>query len=228
MAISILSPAAPPAGRDPLQTLRAYHGLAPWSLRDLSALAGTLLEASGVVPVNVAARSRPSERTIRFYVMKGLVDPPEGRGTAAVYRYRHLLQVLGIKLRQMEGASLDALGREFADQTGDALERRVATVLGPGLPAPDELGALQSLLPARGRAGRMLRPARRLDVSEGTAERPAARSVLVRRVVVAPGAELSLDASHPLFRHVGAEEAIAQAVAGALEEAAAGLDDAGH
>ena len=49
-------------------------------------MAGTLLEASGVVPVNVAARARPSERTIRFYVMKGLVDPPEGRGTAAVYR----------------------------------------------------------------------------------------------------------------------------------------------
>ena len=223
MTISIAAPAAPSAGRDALQTLRAYHGLAPWSLRDLSALSGTLLEASGVVPVNVAARARPSERTIRFYVMKGLVDPPEGRGTAAVYRYRHLLQVLGIKLRQMEGVSLDALGREFAEQTGDMLERRVAAVLGPGLPAPDELGALQSLLPARGRSGRALRPARQTEA--GDAVVPAGpRSVLLRRVVVGPGAELALEASHPLFRHVGAEEAIARAVAAALDEAAARLD----
>lgn len=222
MAISIATPAAPPSGRDALQTLRAYHGLAPWSLRDLSALAGTLLEASGVVPVNVAARARPSERTIRFYVMKGLVDPPEGRGTAAVYRYRHLLQVLGIKLRQMEGVSLEALAREFADQTGDMLERRVAAVLGPGLPAPDELGALQSLLPARGRSARALRPARGTEPGDAVALGP--RSVLIRRVAVAPGAELALEASHPLFRHVGAEEAIARAVAAALDEAAANLD----
>ena len=134
MTIPFPLSAAGASARDPLQTLRAYHGLAPWSLRDLAAIAGTLLEASGIVPVNVAARARPSERTIRFYVMKGLVDPPEGRGTAAVYRYRHLLQVLAIKLRQMEGASLEVLAREFTDLTGDVLERRVAAVLGPGLP----------------------------------------------------------------------------------------------
>jgi MerR HTH family regulatory protein len=123
MTIPLVS-SPPVASRDTLQTLRTYHALAPWSLRDLAALAGTLLEASGVVPVNVAARARPSERTIRFYVMKGLVDPPEGRGTAAVYRYRHLLQVLGIKLRQMDGASLDVLAKEFSGLTGDILELR--------------------------------------------------------------------------------------------------------
>jgi hypothetical protein len=178
-------------------------------------MAGTLLEASGVVPVNVAARARPSERTIRFYVMKGLVDPPEGRGTAAVYRYRHLLQVLGIKLRQMDGASLDALAREFSGVTGDVLERRVATALGPGVPSPEELSALEGILPSRGRSARAIRP--RL------AESPAAgttRAVLVRRIVIAPGAELSLETGHPLFRLVGSEDIIARAVAQALEHAA--------
>jgi hypothetical protein len=212
--------AASAATRDPLNTLRSYHGLAPWSLRDLAALSGTLLEASGVVPVNVAARARPTERTIRFYVMKGLVDPPEGRGTAAVYRYRHLLQVLAIKLRQMEGASLEALAREFTDSTGDVLERRVATALGPGLPSPEELGALQSLLPVRGRSARALRP--RL-ADPDIAPAIGVRSVILRRVVVAPGAELTLDATHPLFRHAGAEERIARAVSSALEAAASDL-----
>jgi DNA-binding transcriptional MerR regulator len=220
MTIPFPISAAAGAARDPLQTLRAYHGLAPWSLRDLAAIAGTLLEASGVVPVNVAARARPSERTIRFYVMKGLVDPPEGRGTAAVYRYRHLLQVLAIKLRQMEGASLESLAREFTDLTGDVLERRVATALGPGVPTPEELGALQSLVQARGRSARALRP--RLVEPDPLPGVP--RSVLMRRVLVAPGAELSLDASHPLFRHVGAEDVIARAVADALAGAADQLE----
>ncbi|HEX9894835.1 MAG TPA: MerR family transcriptional regulator [Gemmatimonadales bacterium] len=214
MTIPLISP-APPAARDTLQTLRAYHALAPWSLRDLAALSGTLLEASGVVPVNVAARARPTERTIRFYVMKCLVDPPEGRGTAAVYRYRHLLQVLGIKLRQMDGASLDALAREFSGVTGDVLERRVATALGPGVPSPDELGALEGILPARGRSARALRP-RMADAPAAT----QVRSTLVRRIVILPGAELVLEAGHPLFRQVGSEETIARVVAQALESLA--------
>jgi hypothetical protein len=224
MTMPLSLSAASAAARDPLQTLRSYHGLAPWSLRDLAALSGTLLEASGVVPVNVAARARPTERTIRFYVMKGLVDPPEGRGTAAVYRYRHLLQVLAIKLRQMEGASLEALAREFTDSTGDVLERRVATALGPGLPSPQELGALQSLLPARGRSARALRP--RL-ADPDIAPAIGVRSVILRRVAVAPGAELTLDATHPLFRHAGAEESIARAVSAALEAAASELARSG-
>ena len=129
---------APP---DPLTTLREYRSLAPWGLRDLAALAAGILDASGVVPVNAAARARPSERTIRFYVARGLVSPPDGRGTAAVYSYRHLLQVLAIKLRQMEGATLETMTREFADLTGDLIERRVAGVLGPALPRPDRLRA---------------------------------------------------------------------------------------
>src|SRR5713101_2454370 len=104
-----LSPPTAGSALDPLATLREYHALAPWGLRDLAALAAGILDASGVVPVNAAARARPSEGTIRFYVARGLVSPPDGRGTAAVYSYRHLLQVLAIKLRQMEGATLEAM-----------------------------------------------------------------------------------------------------------------------
>lgn len=222
MTIPLPTSHAAPASRDALQMLRAYHALAPWSLRDLAALAGTLLEASGIVPVNIAARARPSERTIRFYVMKGLVDPPEGRGTAAVYRYRHLLQVLGIKLRQMDGASLDALAREFNGMTGDVLERRVASTLGPSLPGPEELGALEVLLPARGRSARALR-ARNAEPAEAAPGAAPVRSTLLRRITIAPGAELVLEAAHPLFRHVSSEDAIARAVASALEGAAEDL-----
>jgi len=131
----VLSP-PPTAGSssDPLATLREYRALAPWGLRDLTALAAGILEVSGIVPVSAVARSRPTERTIRFYVARGLVSPPEGRGTAATYGYRHLLQVLAVKLRQMEGATLEAIVREMGGITGDTIERRVASALGVRLP----------------------------------------------------------------------------------------------
>ena len=79
---------------EPVHVLREYRNLAPWNLRDLAALVGAILDASAITPINAAARAQPSERTIRFYVTKGLVSPPEGRGTAATYSYRHFLQLL--------------------------------------------------------------------------------------------------------------------------------------
>jgi len=127
------------AGSDPLLVLREYRQLAPWGLRDLATVAGAILDASGIRPINAAACAHPNERTIRFYVTRGLVTPPDGRGTAATYSYRHLLQVLAIKLRQMEGATLATITKELAELTGDVLERRVASSLGPGVPAPGRL-----------------------------------------------------------------------------------------
>ena len=63
----------------------------------------------------------------------GLLDRPEGTGTAATYHYRHLLQLLAVKIRQREGQSLDTIRAELKGVAGDALERRVATSLEPAL-----------------------------------------------------------------------------------------------
>lgn len=75
----------------------------------------------------------PSARAVRFYVANRLLDRPEGSGTAATYGYRHLLQLLAIKIRQREGQTLDAIKSEMREVTGDALERRVAQSLAPAL-----------------------------------------------------------------------------------------------
>jgi hypothetical protein len=202
-----LTLSAPP---DPLTVLREYRGLAPWGLRDLAALSAGILDASGVVPVNAAARARPSERTIRFYVARGLVSPPDGRGTAAVYSYRHLLQVLAIKLRQMEGATLETMTREFAGLTGDLIERRVAAALGPALPRPDRLPLLQSPGTGRGRVGRAVLGW--LAPVEGV----AAGGSICRRIPVAPGIEVLIDEQHPAIRLNGDLAAIAEAFRQAL------------
>lgn len=200
------------AGPDPLAALRAYQPLAPWSLRDLAALAGALLEASSVVPVNAAARAHPGERTIRFYVARGLVSPPEGRGTAATYGYRHLLQVLAIKLRQMEGATLDALTKELAELAGDMLERRVASVLGPAVPSPERALAGPATHLPRGRVARAIHSAL---PAPGQPPRPST----CRRIPCGAGVELLVDERHPALQGPGAEAALARDVAQLLSQA---------
>jgi len=207
------------APSDPLTTLREYRALAPWGLRDLAALAGGILDASGVVPVNAAARARPSERTIRFYVARGLVSPPDGRGTAAVYSYRHLLQVLAIKLRQMEGATLESMLKEFADLTGDVIERRTATALGPGLPPPDHLPLLRTPGTGRGRVGRAVMAW--LAPVEGL----TAASSSCRRIAITPGVEVFIDEQHPALRLNGDTAVIAEAMRQALASVV-GMDSA--
>jgi DNA-binding transcriptional MerR regulator len=84
-------------------------------------------------PTNASARAAPSARAVRFYVSNGLLDRPEGTGTAAIYNYRHLLQLLAIKIRQREGQTLDVIKREMRETMGDQLERRIAQSLAPAL-----------------------------------------------------------------------------------------------
>jgi len=180
---------------DPLSTMRSYQSLAPWNLRGLATIAGAVLEAAAVTPINAAARALPSERTIRFYVTRGIVTPPEGRGTAAVYTYRHLLQVLAVKLRQMEGATLQAIGRELAETPGDAIERRVAATLGASLPPPNEL-VLGADVP-RGRVGRAVASWLRPPENHLPDEVPATEW---RRIAIGRGLELHVSHDHPLVR----------------------------
>src|SRR6185295_14850787 len=117
----------------PIALLRAHSRHAPWNARGLAAHVTALVDAAGIRPTNASARAVPSARAVRFYVATGLIDHPEGRGTAATYHYRHLLQLLAIKVRQREGQTLDGIRREMGELTGDLLEKRVAQSLAPAL-----------------------------------------------------------------------------------------------
>lgn len=122
----------------PIALLRAHAKHAPWNARGLAAHVTALVDAAGVRPTNASARAAPSARSIRFYVASGLLERPEGAGTAATYNYRHFLQLLAIKIRQREGVTLDVIKREMKEVTGDALERRVASSLAAALGATIE------------------------------------------------------------------------------------------
>ncbi len=128
----------------PVNLLRAHSRHAPWNARGLAAHATALVDAAGIRPTNASARAAPSPRAIRFYIANGLLDHPQGVGTSATYGYRHLLQLLAIKIRQREGATLEAIKVELKDLTGDALERRVATSLAPALTVGADSAAQQT------------------------------------------------------------------------------------
>jgi DNA-binding transcriptional MerR regulator len=128
----------------PVPLLRAHARHAPWNARGIAAHATALVDAAAMRPTNAAARAALSARAIRFYVANGLLDRPEGTGTAATYNYRHLLQVLLIKIRQREGMTLEKIKRELQEMTGDALERRVASALAPALGAGADTVVVQN------------------------------------------------------------------------------------
>ena len=144
----------------PVPLLRAHARHAPWNARGLAAHVTALVDAAGLRPTNASARSAPSARSVRFYVAHGLLDRPEGTGTSATYNYRHLLQLLAIKIRQREGQTLESIKLEMKDVSGDALERRVAQSLAPALGAGADAAA---------RAGDAEAPLswRRLPVADG-------------------------------------------------------------
>ncbi len=193
---------------DPLLTLRKYRQLAPWNLKDLVAITGAALFSSSVKPINAAAAQLPSQRTVRFYVTRGLVTPPEGKGTSATYHYRHLLQVLFIKSRQMEGATLDSIAGEINQLTGDVLERRVASAIGSELPSPSALPLAGADARTSGRTGRIFKT---LPESGGDQEnaRPSARWI---RLEISPGIELHLSDNHPFVKDVDDLGPVSEAV----------------
>lgn len=103
------NPRLPMAPEQAVSLLRAHARHAPWNARGLAAHVTSLVDAAGIRPTNASARAAPSARAVRFYVATSLIDHPEGRGTAATYHYRHLLQLLAIKIRQREGITLDGV-----------------------------------------------------------------------------------------------------------------------
>lgn len=97
----------------------------PCSLAELAALADRLLAAAERPP------ARPTtERTIRFYVSRGVVRPPMGRGASARWEYPHLVDLLAARLAQQDGIALDEVARQRTAHPDLARERLVAGRLG--------------------------------------------------------------------------------------------------
>jgi len=69
----------------------------------------------------------PDERTIRYYLSEGLIQAPEEKqGTASVFGYLQLLQLVAIKKLQSDHFPI----RKIRDLVADKTERQLETLLG--------------------------------------------------------------------------------------------------
>jgi len=92
----------------------------------------------------------PDERTVRYYLAEGLIPPAEEKqGTASVFGFRHLLQLLVVKKLQAEGLPIRAIRELVTGKTERQLERLLGVEQGQASgPAArgEALGYLESLL----------------------------------------------------------------------------------
>lgn len=66
----------------------------------------------------------PDERTVRYYLAEGLIPPAEEKqGTASVFGFRHLLQLLFVKKLQAEGLPIRAIRELVTGKSERQLER---------------------------------------------------------------------------------------------------------
>jgi hypothetical protein len=118
-----------PTSAIPLVTLRRQARDAPWAVGELALLADRLLSAAGHAP------DRPTtDRTVRFYVSRAVVQAPFGRGPGTAWGYPHLVELLAARLAQQQGDSLDAIALRRGELTPAALEEWTARALGRALP----------------------------------------------------------------------------------------------
>ena len=69
------------------------------------------MDAEALTIGDLADRAGVSRRAIRFYVQRGLLPPPEGKGRGSIYRRGHFERLKRIHSLQASGHSLDAIAR---------------------------------------------------------------------------------------------------------------------
>jgi DNA-binding transcriptional MerR regulator len=94
---------------------------------ELAAEAAKILTESGLAQERGTVSELPDERTVRYYMTEGLIPPAEEKqGTASVFGYRHLLQLLVVKKLQSEHLPI----RKIRDLVEGRSERELERLLG--------------------------------------------------------------------------------------------------
>jgi DNA-binding transcriptional MerR regulator len=129
--------------------------------------------------------SVPDERTIRYYLAEGLIQTPEEKqGTASVFNYLNLLQLLTVKKLQAEHLPI----RKIRELVAGKSEQELETLLGVRGPAGKKTEAkryLESLLapaPAAPPTMEAAPPPQQLDAAPHSWQ----------RVEIEPGLELHI------------------------------------
>jgi DNA-binding transcriptional MerR regulator len=94
---------------------------------ELADEAAKILSESGLAQERGTVSELPDGRTIRYYLTENLIPPAEEKqGTASVFGYRHLLQLLVVKKLQSEHLPI----RKIRDLVSGRSERELERLLG--------------------------------------------------------------------------------------------------
>jgi DNA-binding transcriptional MerR regulator len=120
---------------------RKYTGVA-----ELAEYAARILAESGLLQERGTVSLVPEERTIRYYLSEGLISPAEEKqGTASVFGYLHLLQLLAIKKLQAEHLPIRKIREVVRARSERELERLVG-IEGGASAKNEALSYLEKLL----------------------------------------------------------------------------------
>jgi DNA-binding transcriptional MerR regulator len=91
-----------------------------------------ILAEMGLEQARGTVTSVPDERTIRYYMAEGLIQTPgEKQGTASIFTYLNLLQLVTVKKLQAEHLPI----RKIRELVSGKSEQELETLLGAGGPA---------------------------------------------------------------------------------------------
>ena len=159
----------------------------------------------------------PDERTVRYYLAEGLIPPAEEKqGTASVFEFRHLLQLLVVKKLQAEGLPIRAIRELVTGKTGRQLERLLGTEQGSSAGASsrgEALSYLESLLqksPSTPLPSSAPPPPPQAFSSASLASPTAAPRETWARMEIEPGLELHVSDSYRAPQGSGALRRLAQ------------------
>ncbi|HVF49443.1 MAG TPA: MerR family transcriptional regulator [Pyrinomonadaceae bacterium] len=94
---------------------------------ELAEQAAEILSEGGPVQERGTVTEVPDERTVRYYLTEGLISPAEEKqGTASVFGYIHLLQLLVVKKLQSERLPI----RMIRELVSSGSERKLERLLG--------------------------------------------------------------------------------------------------
>lgn len=97
-----------------------------FGVKELADAAERVLAADGRMQEKGTVANYPNERTIRFYIGRGLLPPAnDRRGSALVFGYHHLLALIAIKRLQADGMPINIIGQIIAGKSEAELEELI-------------------------------------------------------------------------------------------------------
>ena len=170
---------------------------------ELAAVAARVLAEGGPVQARGTVSELPDERTVRYYLTEGLLAPAEEKqGTASVFGYLHLLQLLAVKTLQAQHLPIRKIRELVEGRSTRELERLLGVDAGPR-DRNAALSYLESLLTqTQTRATHTTAAALRRSPSPRSAVPPSPAPAATQttgtweRIEIEPGLELHISSSY--------------------------------